>query len=172
MHANWFTGVGSFFVVVLCNLTLDRVYIRLRTSNNGVGLPEFRLPFVIAGALTLPISIALYGWIPQARLPLPFFLLDVAVFGSTLMLGFLPLMTYVVDAFGLYSASAVTALIVTRCLMGTFLPLVTPPLVDQFGYGWGFTILAGMLLSLAPIPAAVFRYGSKWRQRSKYSRDE
>jgi fucose permease len=80
-------------------------------------------------------------------------------------------MTYVVDAFGLYSASATTALIVTRCLAGTFLPLVAAPLQERLGWGLSFTAIGGFCLCLAPIPMLVMRYGEKWRKRSEYCRE-
>lgn len=120
----------------------------------------------------MPVVIALYGWIAQGQLPLPLLLLVLALWGGALTFGFLPLMAFVVDAFKLYSASAMTAIIVTRCLMGTFLPLTTEPLVEKFGYGWAFTLLGAISLCLAPIPVVVFRYGSRWRQRSSYTADE
>lgn len=65
------------------------------------------------------------------------------------------MMTYVTDGFGLFSASAITAVLITRCLAGTFLPLVTEPLTEKVGYGWGFAILAGGCLLLSPIPVGV-----------------
>lgn len=166
-------SIGSVFSVGLCNIFLDRIYIRLRDSKThaGVGQPEFRLPLVILGACTLPIVIAMYGWVPQQKLPLPVMLVTVGFLGFTLLLGFLPLAAYVVDAFGLYSASAMTALIVTRCLVGTFLPLTTGPLVQKFGWGGGFAILGAVSLCLAPIPMLVMRYGARWRQRSIYTKD-
>lgn len=80
-------------------------------------------------------------------------------------------MAYVVDAFGLYSASSVTAVIFTRCVMGTFMPLGVRPLSDQLGLGWAFTIFAAVSVATVPIPVLVFRYGHKWRQYSKYTRD-
>jgi hypothetical protein len=169
--ANRDAGVGSIISVIICNSSLDRIYIKLRDLNNGVGQPEFRLPLVIVGGFMLPVASVMYGWVAELRLPVPFLLLTILLIGVTLMLAFLPLMAYVVDAFGLYSASALTAVIVTRCLMGTFLPLATMPLVDKFGWGWGFTILAAVTLGLAPLPVIVFRYGAKWRQRSEYTRD-
>jgi hypothetical protein len=99
-------------------------------------------------------------------------LFTVIFMGFSLLIGVVPLMAYIVDAFGIYSASATTAILVIRCLMGTFLPLAVGPLVGKLGYGLAFTILAALVLSVAPIPVLVTRYGVKWREFSKYSRDE
>ena len=166
-------SIGAVTSVVICNVALDRVYARMRASRaDGIGQPEFRLPIVIVGGFTLVPAVALYGWSAELRLPLPVMLLSVGLVGMTLMLAFLPLSAYVVDAFGLYSASAMTGLIVARCLMGTFLPLATTPLVERFGYGWGFTVLAAVSLALAPIPVVLLRYGEQWRQGCKYTRDD
>lgn len=165
-------SIGSLMSVVACNGLLDRAYARLSTRNKGVGQPEFRLPFVLVGGLLLPLGLALYGWIAQERVHVGLLLLSVGFMGSMLMFGILPLMTYVVDAFGLYSASAMTVLIVTRCLASTFLPLATAPLTESLGYGWGFTVQAAVVLALVPIPILVLRYGARWRQRSVYTRDQ
>ncbi|CAJ2513254.1 Uu.00g013730.m01.CDS01 [Anthostomella pinea] len=164
-------SIGSTVTVLLCNTYLDKIYVKLREHHKGVGKPEYRLPLVIVGGFLLPFNIAFYGWSAQLQLPLPVILLSVGLLGATILLGFMPLSAYVVDAFGLHAASGMTAVIVTRCLMGTFLPLAAEPLIDRFGYGLGCTVLGGAGLLLAPIPVFVFRYGDKWRQRSKYSRE-
>jgi len=164
-------GVGSIVANFCCNLGCDRLYIKLKKANNGVGKPEYTLPFSVIGGILLPLALAMYGWAAQLGKPLPVFLVSVGFLGFSLILAYIPLMTYVVSAFGNVSASATTGVIVIRCLMGAFLPLATSPLVGGFGYGWGFTIFATGCLALAPIPAMVIRYGSKWRQRSIYSRD-
>ncbi|KAK0704564.1 major facilitator superfamily domain-containing protein [Lasiosphaeris hirsuta] len=163
-------GFGSTFTVFVCNTYLDKIYIKMGRTNKGAGLPEYRLPLAIVGAFTMPLATLAYGWIAEFQLPLPFMLLSISLLGTTLMLSMIPLMSYVVDAFGLFSASAMTGVIVMRCLAGTFLPLATGPLVDSFGYGWGFTVFAALALCIAPIPIVIFRYGEKWRQYSKYSR--
>ncbi|KAK9415226.1 putative MFS transporter [Seiridium unicorne] len=163
---------GALISVLILNRALDKVYVKLRDHHKGIGQPEYRLPLVIIGAFTFPLTIAFYGWVPQLHLPVPVLLLAIVLFGATLQFAFMPVLTYVVDAFGLYSASALTALIVTRCLMSTFLPLLTKPLVTSFGYGWGFTILAFIMLVFAPLPIFLYRYGYKWRQSSKYTRDQ
>ena len=154
------------------NLTLDRIYVKLRKSNKGIGQPEYRLPLCIVGGFAMPFCVAAYGWCAELQAPLPVMLLTLVLLGNFLMFAFLPIMSYVVDAFKLYAASAMTALIVTRCLMGTFLPLTTAPLVAKFGYGWAFTMLAAISLALAPVPVLVLRYGPKWRQRSKYTKND
>jgi len=154
------------------NFLLDRIYIKLRDRHNGVGAAEFRLPISIVGAFSLPLVIALYGWSAQVVLPLPLFLLVIGITGFAMMLAYLPLNAYIVDAFGIYAASGMTAIIVARCLMSTILPLATDPLVRKFDWGPGVSVLAAIGLALAPIPVLVFRYGSRWRQFSSYTKDE
>ncbi|KAI1300633.1 MFS transporter [Xylaria venustula] len=165
-------SIGSIISVMFLNVLLDRIYIKLREQHKGTGAPEFRLPVGIVGAFVLPLSLAAYGWASQMRLPLPVLLFVVGVLGTALILVYLPLNAYVVDAFGLYAASGMTAIIVTRCLMSTLLPLATDPLVRKFGWGPGVSILGGIGLLIAPIPIFVFRYGSRWRQLSKYTKDD
>ncbi|KAK4119658.1 MFS general substrate transporter [Parathielavia appendiculata] len=164
-------SIGSTVSVVVCNRTLDRIYRRMRFTHKGIDRPEFRLPLAIIGGFGLPITIAAYGWAAELRLPLLFLLFCVCAMGAMLMLGMIPVMAYVVDAFGLFSASAITGIIVSRCLISTFLPLTAAPLIEMLGYGWGFTALAAFSLLLAPIPVLMLRYGAHWRRSSKYSRD-
>ncbi|KAK5655795.1 hypothetical protein OQA88_5333 [Cercophora sp. LCS_1] len=165
-------SVGSTLSVIVCNRQLDKIYIRMRDANKGVGLPEFRLPLCIVGALTMPLAVAAYGWIAELQLGLPYLLLCVALMGTTLMFAMIPLMAYIVDAFGIFSASAMTGVIVSRCLMSTFLPLTTGPLIESMGYGWTFTAFAGAVMALAPVPMLMLRYGARWRKCSKYTRDQ
>lgn len=145
--------------------------MKLRGSPNNPNLPEYRLPLAIAAGLAMPFVMVAYGFIAQYRLPVWILLTAAALLDGTTLLILIPLSSYVVDAGGVYSASAMTGLIVTRCLMGTFLPLTTGPLVEALGYGWGISIFGAFSLLLAPIPMLIMRYGEKWRQRSEYTRE-
>jgi hypothetical protein len=155
----------------VCNALLDRTYIRLRSANGGVGRPEFRLPLLIVAAFMQPVAIGAYGWIAHFSLPLPLLWVAIGFKGVVMTLVLLPLFGYVVDAFGLYSASALTGVIVSRCLISTFLPLTSTPLIDKLGYGLGFTIHLAFSACLIPVPVLVMKYGHRWRQVSVYSRD-
>lgn len=97
---------------------------------------------------------ALYGWTAEQHWPVWVLLLAVVLQGYGLICSGVPMLTYITDAFGLYSASALTAILVTRCLAGTFLPLATDPLREKLGYGWAFTILGGLCLVLSPLPVS------------------
>jgi hypothetical protein len=176
-------GIGAALGTFACQYLLDHVYVRLRDgapaaestsqgTSQGQGQPEFRLPLAILGGFLVPIAVAFYGWCAQLRLPLPVLLLSVVAIGFVVIIAVLPVLSYVVDAFGLYSASAMTAVIVTRCLVSSFLPIFTGYLTDELGYGWGFTVLMGISLLFSPVPVLVYRYGHKWRQRSVYTRGE
>lgn len=129
------------------------------------------MPLAITGGILLPFAVLAYGWIAQFKLPVALLLLSVALMGSTLLMTMVPLSAYVVDACGVYSASALTGVIVTRCLAGTFLPLAAGPMAEKLGHGWAFTLFSLLSLALVPIPIFVFRYGEKWRQRSEFTRD-
>ena len=134
--------------------------------------PEGRLPLLVVGAFCLPLTVAFYGLVPHLQWSYWLLLLAVVITGFFEILCIVPLLTYVTDAFGLYSASALTAVLMVRCLMGTFLPLATAPLTEALGYGYGFLILAGICLALAVVPLLTMLYGARWRQRSSFTKDD
>jgi hypothetical protein len=150
---------------------VDRIYIRLGKSHGGIAIPEYRLPFMIAGAAIMPAIVAIYGWAPHAHWPVHTLLLAVGLLGVLLIMISISLSSYVVDAFGIYSASAMTVVLIARCLGGTLLPLTIPPLTRALGLGNGFLVLAATCVVLIPLPMAVMRYGRHWRQKSVYTRD-
>lgn len=166
------TGIGATLGIVICHYFLDSIYVQLGKSRGRIALPEYRLPFMIGGALFLPVVVALYGWAPSAQWSVYLLLLAVALLGFVIILQMVPLSSYIVDAFGLYSASAMTMVLIARCLGGTLLPLAIPPLTEVLGLGYGFLVLAAISLALVPLPAAVMRYGSRWRQKSMYTRND
>jgi hypothetical protein len=119
----------------------------------------------------MPAIVAIYGWAPHAHWPVHTLLLAVGLLGVLLIMISISLSSYVVDAFGIYSASAMTVVLIARCLGGTLLPLTIPPLTRALGLGNGFLVLAATCVVLIPLPMAVMRYGRHWRQKSVYTRD-
>lgn len=149
---------------------MDPIYNRLTKRRNDF-YPEGRLPLCIFGAFLLPLAVGLYGGTAGNHMSVFVFLSTVTLLCIAVVTSIVPLMTFITDAFGRYSASALTATLIIRCLMGAFLPLTVPPLSEKVGYGPAFLVLAGVCLLLAPIPPLVMRYGPSWRQKSSFSED-
>ena len=126
---------------------------------------------MILGAVLMPSIVALYGMVPGDHWPVHVLLIVVALLGVVILMTSIALSSYVVDAFGIYSASAMTIVLIARCLGGTLLPLAIPPLTSALGLGYGFLVLGAIFLVLIPLPVAVMRYGRQWRQKSVYTKD-
>ncbi|KAJ3484077.1 hypothetical protein NLG97_g7147 [Lecanicillium saksenae] len=165
-------ALGSLIGIMICKTWLDAIYVKLRDNNNGVGLPEFRLPIAIVGAITIVPGVALYGWCAEYKWNIYIFLISCVWVRLSLILSFAPLTAYVVDACGLYSASALTAVIVIRCIAGAFLPLGTDKLINIMGYGWGFSVYALATLAVVSVPVSLFYKGESWRKNSEYTKVE
>ncbi|CAL3962281.1 unnamed protein product [Diplocarpon coronariae] len=165
-------SVGAICGIIVCNLFLDRIYITLSKRSSLPGHPEFRLPLLIVAAFIFPLVTFLYGWVPSMHWPVWLLLLEVGLFGFILIVMSAPVSSYIVDSFGLYSASAMTMVLLTRCTMGTLLPLTIPPLTDALGLGGAFAFLAAFCMFMIPLPIFVMRYGGNWRKKSIYTRAE
>lgn len=63
-----YLGVGiGFMIAILFGIPqIDKQFRRLTAKNDGVSLPEFRLPVANVGAVCIPVSLLWYGWSVQA----------------------------------------------------------------------------------------------------------
>jgi MFS family permease len=64
-----YIGVGlGFMMAILFGIPqIDKQYRRLTAKNNGISMPEFRLPVANVGAVCIPVSLLWYGWSVQAH---------------------------------------------------------------------------------------------------------
>lgn len=64
-----YLGVGlGFILAILFGIPqIDKQYRRLTAKNDGVPMPEFRLPVANVGAVCIPVSLLWYGWSVQAH---------------------------------------------------------------------------------------------------------
>ena len=151
--------------LLFCKATLDRYIKRKKTTEGGMK-PEHRLPPMLIGSTLLPIGFFLYGWSVHARVQWMAPIIGTAFVGFGLMVIAITGSSYIVDAFGVYAASAIAATIVVRSLFGAVFPLVGPPLYARLGIGWGNTLLGLLaLLSLLP-PLFLSTYGERMRKHS------
>lgn len=55
-------GVGMISGLVIGGATSDRIVTKLTERNGGQRKPEYRLPFMLPAAMTVPIGLFMYGW--------------------------------------------------------------------------------------------------------------
>jgi predicted MFS family arabinose efflux permease len=60
-------GIGFVLAILFGVPQIDKQYRRLTAKNDGVTMPEFRLPVANVGAVCIPISLLWYGWSVQAH---------------------------------------------------------------------------------------------------------
>jgi len=87
------------------------------------------------------------------------------LFGVGNLVTTMPIITYLVDAYPLYAASALAANTLIRAIMGAFLPLVGPQMYEKLGYGWGNSVLAFIATAMLPVPLLFCRYGETLRNK-------
>lgn len=148
----------------------DSVYRILKRRNHGVGLPEFRAPLLLPVALILPVGFFIYGWTAQYHTHWIFPNIGAFIFAAGIMVGFNALMTYVVDSYPTYAASAAAATAVLRGVVAFLLPLFAPAMYDALGYGWGNSLLGFLALGIGlPAPVLLWYYGERLRARSTFA---
>ena len=96
-------------------------------------------------------------------------IIGTGVIGLGLIFILTPGQTYLVDAFGIHSASAVAATLVMRNAFGTVLPLAGPDLYTRLGYGWGNSVLGFIALAFMPTPLFLMLDGGRIRAQRNIS---
>ncbi|KAK8054816.1 polyamine transporter 3 [Apiospora rasikravindrae] len=167
-------GLGTAFAAEVATHINDRIFGVLTRRNGGTGLPEFRIPIMIPATVVLAVGLFWYGWSAEARL---FWLMPdvgVALFAAAAYICTVSNNIYVVDTYGRYSASALAATSMLRCLAGFVFPLFSPYAYERLGYGWTSSIL-GIVAICIGLTGVIFlwKYGRVLRKKSPYcaSRD-
>jgi hypothetical protein len=83
--------------------------------------------------------------------------------GFGMLASFLPIQTYLVDAFTEHAASVTASMTVVRSLIGAFLPLAGPAMYARLGLGWGNSVLGFISLAMLPFPVVFYYYGKRIR---------
>lgn len=157
-------GIGLILGVIICTPLIQYSFERLTAANGGVSKPEFRLPVLIIGGAFVPVGLFWYGWSAEKGLHWVMPLVGTGIFSFGMISVFGAVQTYLIDMSPRYAASAVSAATVFRSLFGFGFPLFGQRLYDQFGYGWGNSILGFIAIPLGLIfPLMIYKYGEPWR---------
>lgn len=157
-------GVGNIIGLVIFGIFSDKVLLAKAAS--GELKPEYRLVPMMWTSFTIPIGLFIYGWSAKYAIHWIVPLIGTAFFGIGLLVTLVCTLTYVIDAFTEYSASATAANAVLRSIVGATLPLAGPKMYQSLGIGWGNSLLAFIALVGCPIPWVFYKYGERIRKSS------
>jgi hypothetical protein len=86
-----------------------------------------------------------------------------------MVLVFLSIMNYLIDAYVIYAASVLAANSVLRSLFGAAFPLFCPYMYQNLGIHWASSVPAFLALACVPFPFLFYKYGSAIRERCKFA---
>ncbi|KAG9230051.1 MFS multidrug transporter-like protein [Amylocarpus encephaloides] len=145
-------------------------YNRKLAANNGVPIPEWRLPPVIMGGCSFAAGLFWFGWSgykESVHWIVP--TLSGLLTGFGLLSIFLQSLNYLVDAYLMFAASAIAANTFLRSLAGAGFPLFATQMFNGMGIQWAGTLLGCVAACLVPIPVCFYLYGEKIRQKSAFA---
>ncbi|KAJ6033182.1 hypothetical protein N7444_010953 [Penicillium canescens] len=160
-------GIGSILGLVILGATSDRL-LNYLSAKNGVRKPEYRLPPMIPGSLFVPASLFMYGWSAYYHTHWIVPIIGTSLLGVGMLVSFMTVSTYLVDAFTIYAASAMAANTVFRSLAGAMLPLAGPKMYQALGLGWGNSLLGFIALALCVLPVIFWLYGERIRTSKRF----
>lgn len=161
--------IGMLFAGVYIALTQPS-YNKKLLANNGVPVPEWRLPPVIIGGVSFAGGLFWFGWSGyKASIHWIVPTLSGLLTGFGLLSIFLQSLNYLVDAYLMFAASAIAANTFLRSLAGAGFPLFSQYMFAALHVNWAGTLLGCVALCLVPIPIVFYIYGAKIRERSAFA---
>lgn len=177
----WSSGqAGLPFIGVVIGVCLataavgmdNKRYVRLSVSMDAKGgevQAEARLPPALVGSVVLPVGLFLFAFTtyPSVHWIAP--VIGGLLFAFGFILVFVSLLSYVIDTYIIYAASALAANSMLRSLLGCAFPLFTTQMYETLGYQWASSVPAFLTLACLPFPFLFYRYGRRIRARCKFA---
>ncbi|CAG8684597.1 14967_t:CDS:2, partial [Acaulospora colombiana] len=162
-------------------------YAKVSEQYGGKAPPEARLPMAKWGGPILAISMFWFGWTSYTSISLWAPVLAGLGVGLSLIMLFLSLFNYIIDAYILVAASALASSTVVRSAFGAGFPVSSslfpsaascpvhatllathPQMYEKLDPRIASTVLAACVVLLCPVPFIFEKYGPRIRKNSKY----
>lgn len=159
------TTIGAFL-----NWVFSRHYPQLIKRWKGFPPPEERLYGAMLGSSLLVIGIFWLGWTGQYA-SVPWYVpgLSTIAIGAAIALIFVSFLSFLVDTYLQYSASAFAANTMVRSAIAAAFPLFTTQMFTNLGVNWACTLVGLLGLLFVPAPFLFYKYGAWIRGRSSFA---
>lgn len=175
---HWNQGVGSLpflsimvgmMIAVAYSVVDNKRYVKLDAKYKGFAPPEARLPPSMVASAALPIGLFWFAWTNYTHIHWIVCIIATAPFGFGMVLCFLTIFNYLIDAYTIFAASVLAANSVLRSLFGAAFPLFTTYMYHNIGIHWASSIPGFLAVACVPFPFLFYKYGFAIRTRCKYS---
>jgi Major Facilitator Superfamily len=177
-HRGWSEGVASLpFTSVLVGMLIglgynmwdNKRYLRISKQFHGFAPPEERLPPAMLGGIAIPIGLFWFAWTNSNSLPWIVSVIAAAPFGFGMVMVFQTILSYLIDAYTIFAASALAANSIIRSVFGAVFPLFTAYMYSNLGIHWASCVPAFLALACVPFPFLFYKYGAAIRQRCRFA---
>ncbi|TID21298.1 MFS general substrate transporter [Venturia nashicola] len=175
----WSQGIGGLaFIGVLIGMIIavayscsydNHRYQKVVDESGGFASPEARLPPAILGGVALTVGLFWFAWTNSPSLPWAASMAAGIPFGFGMVLVFLAILNYLIDAYTIFAASVLAANSVLRSCFGAAFPLFTTQMYHRLGIHWASSIPAFLALACVPFPFLFYKYGKSIRMKCKYA---
>ncbi|EAW17076.1 putative MFS multidrug transporter [Aspergillus fischeri NRRL 181] len=166
-------SVGAVIATAI-NPFQDWLYLRSAKRNTerpGRPIPEARLYTSIPGSLLFTAGLFWYGWASQPDVHWIVPTIGITAAGIGIYAIYMGVVNYLTDAYEKYAASALSAASLGRNSFGAFLPLASPQLFSNLGFGWAGSLLGFIGAALSLVPVVLVLKGPQIRRRSPFMRE-
>ncbi|KAF5378919.1 hypothetical protein D9757_008720 [Collybiopsis confluens] len=166
-----FIGVGIGTTLgALTNYFFSMQYAKHIPRWKGFPPAEYRLYGAMVGSPALVIGAFWLGWTGEyASIHWAIPGVATIVIGFAISLIFISFLSYLVDTYLMYSASAFSANTTVRSLVAAAFPLFTVQMYTNLGINWASTLVGLIGLVMVPSPFLFYKYGARIRASSKFA---
>ncbi|KAK3109417.1 hypothetical protein LTR53_017355 [Teratosphaeriaceae sp. CCFEE 6253] len=165
-----FLGVAVGMIIAVAYSVWDnKRYARVSDEHGGFAPPEARLPITMIGGVAIPIGLIWFAW---TNYPSIHWMASIAAgvpFGFGMVMVFLGIMNYLIDAYTIFAASVLAANSVMRSVFGAVFPLFTTQMYNKLGIHWASMVPAFLALACVPLPFLFYKFGPSIRAKCKYA---
>ncbi|KAJ5651428.1 major facilitator superfamily domain-containing protein [Penicillium longicatenatum] len=163
----------SILVGVICAVVLNFAnqprYQRAVTANDGKAVPEARLPPIIVGGVLLSVGLFWFGWTAAPKYPWPSPVVAGGFIAAGFNIVFQQCLNFLVDTYGPFAASAVSANTILRSILACAMPIAARPMFENLGLGPAASLLGGISCLALPVPFLFMKYSEALRAKSKFT---
>ncbi|ORY73242.1 putative caffeine resistance protein [Leucosporidium creatinivorum] len=159
------TGFMTFAVY----LSYNKYYFNPRMMTDPNFQPEARLELGVPAALTIPISLFMFGWGARESVHWIVPIIGASLYFPGVFIAFQVCLNYLAMIYPQYAASIFAGNDLFRSTFASVFPLFGAAFFKRLGLGGGSSLLAGLNILMIPLLMLLIKYGARLRAQSKWT---